>query len=219
MFQNEFRDTISLLVNVLVAIVIITFISSVFGLKNRIGATQSAQNLSEKKLTVREEYHRIDDKVLLADEVRAYFAESIKDGIIVYYAIDSNNNGYLDEGETFYSWTYSDYIKDKKAYTASELGGVKNGNTFPKAVRHDETYGALASSGAITLQQEIGANKNTRYLAKIIYDNNDPILQEKDSHNIMKDRTISKKSEVVTGVLFLKTSVAGVNRFHGVSEG
>ena len=218
MFQNEFRETISLLVNILVAIVIVTFISSMFSAKNKLGAEQSARYLSEQKLRTREEYHRIDNKVLLADEVRANFADCIKDGLVVYYGLDENNDGYLSIGETYYAWTYEDYIKSKKDYSATELASYFKENRLPAAVRHDNTYKSLAAT-VVSLPQEIDTNKNVRYVAKLIYDNNDPVLQEVDAQNEMKDRTISKRSEYVTGVLFVKTTVIGVNKILGIHEG
>ena len=49
MFQNEFRETIAILVNVLVAIVVVAAISSVFGLKNRIGNAQSNRYLASER--------------------------------------------------------------------------------------------------------------------------------------------------------------------------
>lgn len=209
MFQNEFRETIAILVNVLVAIVVVAAISSVFGLKNRIGNAQSNRYLASERLRTREEFHRYDNKVLLADEVCTAFADNIKDDIIIYYGVDTSNDGFLNGSEKYYAWTYSDYLQNRSEFTTVTI--AEEG--APKAIKHDETYSAENSSGRIRFVQEIGINSNVRYISKLIYDNNDPVVQEADSTKIMKDRSVSKRSEEITGVLILRTTITGVDKF------
>lgn len=197
MFQFEVRETIAILINILTAIVVIVVVGGLLGLNTKVGATQTERYIAEERLNVKYEYSACDTKSITSTEMKAYIADYIKNGLTIYIGIDSNQNSRLDSGETYYAWGSKDYFTNRKQWDFDEIG-----KAIPSAIEqiHNSTVGAPPAD---LIVQEIGEHSTVRYIAKLIYEDNDPVKQDAGKASIYRSAT-------VTGVLFLKSTDTGL---------
>lgn len=201
MFQYEVRETVAILLNVITAIVVTIAAVAMLRLNTKVGTIQTERYIAEQRLSVKYEYSACDTKVVTYDELRAYFADYIKDGLTIYIAIDANGNAKLDSGETYYAWDKFDYDAKRSNFDIDNLK-----LSLPKPIK--QIYNSSTGNPPANLiVQEAGANADVRYIAKLIYDNSDPLKQE-------QGQAFTSNSYTVSGVLFLKSNTTGVSNLY-----
>jgi hypothetical protein len=201
MFQFEVREVVAILLNVLTAVVVIVAAVAVLNLNTKVGTVQTDRYIAEERLHTRYQYSACDTKIVTYDELRAYFADYIKDGLTIYIALDTNKNSKLDASETYYAWDINDYNANKSAF---DVDNLKLSIPTPSRQRYSSSVSTPPTDLII---QEVGSNVNVRYIAKVIYDDNDPVKQEKGTAYV-------SRSIAVTGILFLKSDTTGVTNLY-----
>lgn len=81
MFQQEFREMIALLVNVLCAIVVISAIVFTLSLKNKVGVLVSEGYTTEDTMKMHFEFNAYDGTTLTADECIAAYSQYINSDV------------------------------------------------------------------------------------------------------------------------------------------
>jgi hypothetical protein len=105
MFQQELRDMISLCVNILTAVVVITSLVFSLNLKNRVGTATSEQYTAQKTMEMHYEFNAYDGKTITADECIAaysmYINSDVKLSVITLKNQSAKEKIYDPEEETF----------------------------------------------------------------------------------------------------------------------
>lgn len=148
MYQQEFREMIALLVNVLCAIVVISSIVFTLSLKNKVGVIVSDGYTSEKAMQMYYEFNLYDGTTLTADECIAAYSQYINSDVEIcivklksaykqggssakfkdYELIGELKDSYM---ESVISRDVDDYRATPKYYTTEYIKlGTKTGYVF-----------------------------------------------------------------------------------------
>lgn len=143
MFQQEFRELVSLLINVLCAVVVIAAIVFGLQLKNKVGVATSEVYNVQKTMDMHYEFNAYDGTLLTADECIAAFANYINSDVSLCI-IDKNINS-LKNGKI---WNSEDYRKNPSLYSADNIKLGKNDkglSTDDLYFKQDRTYDVYIS--------------------------------------------------------------------------
>lgn len=148
MFQQEFREMISLLVNVICAVAVLMSIVFGLNLKNRVGAATSETYTAQRTMDMHYEFNAYDGKTLTADECIAVYSSYINSDVNLCVVVLNSSAKQGGSNSKFKDYeiiskitdsdinsvakrTVEDYRKDPTSFSTENIRlGLKTGYTF-----------------------------------------------------------------------------------------